>query len=123
MKTLGNLSREQLKINLKWLKILRANLFRQIWKREEQFELTREILRDSLKYVHGKARVIRVFNSFPSNFPVFVDEMKRRSELNYFLEHLLRKVSSLISLENKKREKFIQKYAEHIPAQVKDCAC
>lgn len=110
---------EQLQINLKWLQVLRPNLFRQISKHEERFEMTRDILLDSLEYVRGKTRVVSVFNRFPANFPIFVHEMKRRSELNYFLEQLLRKINSIISCENQKRMKFVQTHAEHIPVQVR----
>ena len=118
METLKNLGLEQLKINYKWMKTLQPNVFKQIHKNEEQFELTQDILIDSVEYLEEKSRVIRVFNSFPQNFEIFVEEMNQRSKMNYFLENLLQKISQIILFENKRRMKFVQKHAENIPVQV-----
>lgn len=118
MKTLGTLGKEQLQANRQWLRLLRGNLFRQVSRLEEQFERTRDILQAALRFVSEKSRVVRVFNAFPGNFGLFVDEMKRRSELSFFLEHLLRKVSQIISSENQRRTRFVQRHADSVPAQV-----
>lgn len=119
METLKNLGLEQLKINFKWMKNLQPNLFKQIHKNEEEFELTRDIMTESLNYLNEKSRVIRVFNSFPDNFEIFVKEMNERSKINYFLENLLKKISQIIFFENKRRMKFVQTHADNIPVQVK----
>ena len=110
---------DQLKINFRWLKGLKVNLFKQIHKNEEQFELTQNILEDSLSHLNEKARVVRVFNTFPDNFRVFVQEMKVRARMNFFLEHLLEKISDMIHTENKRRMHFIQNHADNIPVQVR----
>jgi hypothetical protein len=107
-----------MKINFTWLKRLQINLFKKIIKREKEFELTREILTDSEAYLNEKTRIIRVFNNFPNNFPFFVEEMQQRSKMNFFLEHLLQKVSEIVSAENRRRMKFIEQHAQNIPVQV-----
>jgi hypothetical protein len=118
METLKNLGLEQLEMNFKWLRLLKVNLFKQIHKNEEHFELTKDILNDSLKFLTQKTRVIRVFNTFPKNFNYFVEEMNRRSKMNFFLENILQKINQIIKGENQRRMLFIQKHAENIPAQV-----
>ena len=81
--------------------------------------MTQEILNDSFGNLNDKARVIRVYNNFPVTYGFCVEEMKRRSKMNFFLQRLLGKVAKFIWIENQRRSKFIQKHADNIPVQVR----